>query len=411
MNILVILLDDVGVDKISAYGFAGSAPTPQIDALAHEGMRFDAAWATPVCSPSRAALLSGEFADRNEVGQVIFPADSVELPLDVVTLPEMLASARSPYMSAAVGKWHLSTLNSPSGSAHPLLQGFDRFAGSLNNISPHGERDPERSYASWERVGFDGTTKLESVFSTTKITDDAIDALTYLTEPFFLYVAYHAAHRPLMVPPANLTPGLTVDPNDENSLFVANVVAADAEIGRLLQALGNRRQDTLIFVIGDNGTPGYAKDAEGQDGTKGSLSEGGLRVPFIAAGPPVRHHGTSSALVSVVDVYATSMAVAGINLVPQGMEGLSLLPVFRNPSAPVHKVLYSEMRAPAGPGPWRSVNRAARDRSLKLVDLDGAVSVYRVNGFEETEIARDELTPPERARIVRLEETLKEHRR
>lgn len=411
MNILVILLDDVGVDQISAYGYAGSAPTPHIDALAAEGMRFDAAWATPVCSPSRAAILTGQFALDNAVGQVILPADDAELPTAIMTLPEMLDLSSVPWTSAAVGKWHLATMNSPSGPNHPLAQGFDKFAGSMNNISPHGERDPARTYTSWERVGFDGTIKLSSTFSTTQITNDAIEALDALREPFFLYVAYHAAHRPLMVPPPALTPGMVVNPESEGSLFAANVAAADTEIGRLVAALGDRREDTLIFVIGDNGTPGYAKDAEGMDGTKGSFTEGGLRVPFIVSGPAVKHGGSTSALVSVVDVYATAMDVAGVRRVPQPMEGLSLLPVLKNPSVPVHRVLYSELRGPPGPGPWNRVTRAARDRSLKLVDEDGVVKLYSVDGFNETLVDPATLSGIDRARVVRLEQTLKEHRR
>jgi arylsulfatase B len=411
LNILVILLDDVGVDQISAYGYAGSAGTPTIDLLAREGMRFDSAWATPVCSPSRAALLTGQFAENNSVGQVIVPGDNVELPLSVVTLPEMLDSSGTNWGSAAAGKWHLATLNSKSGVAHPLLQGFDRFAGSMNNIAPHGEKDLDRSYMNWERVGFDGSIAMSTTFSTTQITNDAIDALNTLQGPFFLYVAYHAGHRPLMVPPPNLTRGLTVDPNDEGSLFAANVTAADTEIGRLLAALGPRRKDTLVFVIGDNGTPGYAKEAEGQEGSKGSFTEGGLRVPFIAAGPPIRRRGTSSSLVSITDVYATAMDIAGVRAVPQAMDGVSLLPVFRNPSAPVHRVLYSEVRSPPGGGPWRSVIRAARDRSLKAVDDNGDVTLYRVNGFDEQPVDATALTPEEQARVARLEATLREHRK
>jgi arylsulfatase A-like enzyme len=412
MNVLIILLDDVGVDQISAYGYAGSAPTPEIDQLAANGMRFDAAWATPVCSPSRAALLTGQFASGNSVGQVIMPASTVELPLEVVTLPEMLDEASTPWASAAVGKWHLSTMNSPSGSSHPLVQGFDDFAGSLNNISPHGERDPSRNYYSWERVGFDGTVKLESTFSTTQITDDAIEAMRDMSEPFLLYVAYHAAHRPLSVPPAELLPpGMVVNESSETSLFAANVAAADAEIGRLVRALGDRRDDTLIFLIGDNGTPSYAKDADGMDGSKGSFTEGGLRVPFIASGRSVKHKGTSSALVSVVDVFPTVMELAGVKSPPQPIDGISLLDVFRNPSAPVHRVLYSELRGPPGPGPWNTVSRAARDRSLKLIDVNGDVSYYAVNGFTETPIDPKLQPLVDRTRIKRLEAALKEHRR
>jgi arylsulfatase A-like enzyme len=398
-NVLVVLLDDVGVDQIEPYGFAGAPPAPVIQQLADEGLRFDQAWATPVCSPSRAALLAGRWSDRTTVGAVILARMPAELPLEVATLPELLRRAPDRWSSAAVGKWHLSTFASPSGPEHPLLQGFDWFAGSLNNIGvpPVDAEEVPRSYVAWDRVGFDGEVALETTFSTTRITTDAVAALSVLPEPFLLYVAYHAAHRPLMAPP-----GAVVVRGDENELFALNVTAVDAQIGRLLDALGDRRERTVVMVIGDNGTPSHAKDGDGQDGAKGSFSEGGLRVPFVVAGPGVAQGRRTDALASVVDVAPTVLALAGVDLAPLDLDGVSLLPVLTDPTASVRERLYSETRSPPTGPPWRRVQRAARDRDLKVVDTGSGVRIFRVDGSAEAPVSRRELTSVEAARVRAL---------
>jgi arylsulfatase A-like enzyme len=403
-NVVIVVLDDVGIDQVTPYGYPGSPPTPNIQKLADEGIRFDQAWATPVCSPSRAAILTGEFADRNHIGSVILNHQDFELPLSVITLPEMLDQSGTDWSSAAIGKWHLATPTSPSGVDHAHKQGFDLFAGSMNNIAG------EHSYVSWDRVGFDGKTATETTFSTVQITDDAIYALGKLREPFLLYVAYHAAHRPLMPPPPEIVNGLQVDPADENAMFAANVTAADTEIGRLVAALGDKLDHTLVVVVGDNGTPGHAKDPDGMEGGKGSFTEGGLRVPFIAAGGPVKAQGATEALVSFVDLFPTLMELAGVKRVDQPLDGVSLVPIFTDLSATAHERLYSETRHPPEGPPWREVSRAARDATLKVVDIDGERTYYRLHGFDEKEVPRSALDGAEKKDVKRLEAEIDAHR-
>lgn len=410
-NVLIVVLDDVGVDQVSPYEYPGAPPTPTLQSLADSGLRFDQAWAMPVCSPTRAALLTGRMPQRNHIGAVIKAPSDDELPLDEITLPEMLARAATPYSSAAVGKWHLATVRSPSGVKHPLLQGFDLFAGSMNNIAVPVMVQPntERSFASWERVDYSGRLEVETTFSTTKIVDDAIEALGKLKAPWLLYVAFHAAHRPLMVPPAELTGDFPVNPDNERSLYAANVVAADHELGRLLDALGSQRDDTLVFAMGDNGTPTGAKDEDGQDGGKGSFTEGGVRVPFIVSGPTVSARGETAALVHVVDVFPTLMELAGVRSVDATLDGVSLVPILKDASVSVHKRLYTELRHPAQGPPWSGVERAARDQTLKLVVDDGGRKVYRIDGFEEQEVPESSLSPAEHRRIRQLALELGRH--
>lgn len=404
-NVLIVVLDDVGIDQVSAYGFPGAAPTPVIDSLAERGLRFDAAWAMPTCTPTRAALLTGRMPHRNRLGAVLFAnKDTGELPLDEVTIPEALGAAPTPYASAAVGKWHLSGPLSPSGARHPQLQGFAWFAGTLNNI-----RDGQ-DYALFNRVGFDGNLVDEERFSTVAIVDDAILALNRLPEPWFLYVAFHAAHKPLTVPPAELLRGFPVDPENPRSVYDANVVAADHELARLLDALGPALDRTLVVVVADNGTPRDVSEDDDLRGAKGTLHEGGIRVPLVMAGPPVAARGTTDALVHVVDLYPTLLALAGAPVGGRELDGVALRPVLADPAADVRELLYTEFRHPPTP-PWREVHRTVRDEGLKLIDDDGDRSIWRVEGYTERRVEAGDLSDDELERLDRLRDELKRHPR
>ena len=182
----------------------------------------------------------------NHIGAVIKANSTAELPLDEITLPEMLdrerhrTGLRPRSASGTSGPWR-----SASGTRHPVLQGFDVFEGSMNNTRcRHDGRRPtnERSYAAWERVGPTGRPTVDTTFSTTRIVDDAIAVLGDLPEPWFLYVAFHAAHKPLMVPPAELT--------GDSRWSILRTSAPSTpptwsprttSIGRLIEALGDRR--------------------------------------------------------------------------------------------------------------------------------------------------------------------------
>jgi arylsulfatase B len=415
-NVLVVVIDDVSVDQISTYGFADGAPTPTIDALADRGLRFDQAWATPVCSPTRAALLTGRLPVHNGVGTILF-ADRApyELPLDEVTVPELLALAPQPYLSAALGKWHLGTASAPSGTAHPLAQGFDLFSGTTENLR-QGD-----TYGSYENIGFDGGPQRAFRFSTTAIVDDALFAHAALEEPWFLYVAFHAAHIPLTTPPEALLDGFDVGgrggcgapPPSEHRLYQANLVAADHELGRLLAGLGDDLDRTLVVVVGDNGTATESQTDEDRaeaalQGGKGSFLEGSLRVPFVVAGPPVTARGSTQALVHVVDLLPTLGELAGAPEPPNALDGRSLVPLLSDPSAWVHEVVYTETRWPQAP-PWTAVDRAIRDDAYKIVDDHDERSYWRIDGFVDEEVDLATATDAERARFAALEAALLEH--
>ena len=188
-NVLVVLIDDVGVDKLQLYGSDLAPPTPTLDRLAAEGMRFDRAYAAPVCSPTRGILLTGNHPSRNELGWIVDTGNREGmLPLEAVTIPEALPDEWS---NSAVGKWHLAGPSAEHYLDHPNLSGFDWYAGSPGNPAYAGD-----GYYNWDR-NENGVITESPVYMTTDTVDTALERIATLEEPWFVYVAFNAAHGPL----------------------------------------------------------------------------------------------------------------------------------------------------------------------------------------------------------------------
>ncbi|MCA9492334.1 MAG: sulfatase-like hydrolase/transferase [Myxococcales bacterium] len=372
-NVLVVVLDDVGTDKVSSYAEVPNAPaTPRIDALGRQGVRFRNAYAYPVCSPTRAAILTGRYARRDGMGAIVRWQGKWELPLSEVLLPELLDASGTDWSTAAIGKWHLSGPNTPNAYDHPNRQGFDHFAGSLHNLY-FGEDDetegkvPGMDYFHWEKVE-DGSRREVETYATATTTNDALERLTTMREPWFLYVAYNAAHSPFHVPPGSVVGDGAPIPQR----YGAMMEDLDREVGRLVDGLpADQRARTLIVVVGDNGTPGQAV-LEPRDSrkAKGTLYEGGTNVPLIVAGPGVFGGGTTDALVHVVDLLPTVAEWVGVDPKRTGrpLDGVSFAPVLRDPtSAGARTTVYTERFGPAGPPPYRNESFAIRDDRYKLM--------------------------------------------
>jgi arylsulfatase A-like enzyme len=364
-NFVVIVADDFGVDLLGAYA-EGPTPacTPNIDSLASEGMLFRNAWAFPVCSPTRATLLTGRYPLRHGIGNAIEMNDA-GLPLSEVTLPEMLGVR---YDSACIGKWHLS---GTSGNLHPNQSGFSHFAGFL--------RGAVTDYSQWSKV-VDGHASVSTNYTTTDITDEAIAALGSMQSPWLLYVAYNAPHAPLHVPPASVCQAPTcattycgnLPPSPTpRQLARAMVEAMDSEIGRLLASLATVDPNAYVFFLGDNGTAGnVAQPPFVASHAKGSLYEGGVNVPFLVRGPRVAR-AECAALVSVADVFATLASLAGRDV--SADDSVSLVPCFHDPNASLRASVYAEAFTPnGGTLPHASHSRAVRDARYKLIRVSGA---------------------------------------
>jgi arylsulfatase A-like enzyme len=309
-NILLILADDFGADASSLYpAFAGSgaAALPRLAALAAHGVTFDNVWTNPMCSPTRAAVLTGLYGNRTGV----LTAGDV-LPSSTTTLFEYLAArSTSRYNMAVLGKWHLG---GRTGIQHVRDAGVPIFHGFLE--AQIGD------YFRWNIAHLDGTTTPTTTYATTAITDLAIDFLdqhhrTRPNDPWFAYVAYNAPHAPNQVPPTSLhrvdvgglAPGTR---SNSRAVYQAMLHAMDTEIGRLLDKVDLSR--TLVIFLGDNGTPERMKTEERMfRGGKTEVFEGGVRVPLIVAGAGVTRRGRDASLVVSTDLFATIGVAAGVS--------------------------------------------------------------------------------------------------
>jgi arylsulfatase A-like enzyme len=308
-NMILLIADDVGVDKIGAYGEHPSPPpTPNIDALAARGVLFRNAYAASVCSPSRAAMLTGRYPRRYGFGIHTGRHDTYELPLVELTLPEMLGRSALAYDHSAVGKWHLSTPRSPNAERHPLASGFNWYAGSLANLAK------QMSYFSWEK-NINGRLTYTNTYATTDTIDDALARVEAMRRPWFLWVAFNAAHRPYEEPPSSLHTRRDLEGVADR--FDATVEALDSEIGRLLRSMDPAvLAETTIIFVSDNGTAQAGVTPPWRSSrAKPTLYEAGINVPLIIAGPRVSAPGSEcAALVHVVDVFATVAEIAGVDL-------------------------------------------------------------------------------------------------
>jgi len=357
-NVLVILCDDVGYGE---FGFQGARdiPTPHIDSIARNGIRFTQGYvAATYCSPSRAGLMTGRYPTRfghefNSVGERIGLAQTE------TTIAERLKALG--YATAAVGKWHLGG----GPSFRPMRRGFDEYFGTLGNppsyFHPRGFID---SRASAEpRV-----VEEEGFYSTDAYADRAVDWIErHRDGPWFLYLPANAQHDPLEAPQKYLDrfPSIA-DP--KRRTFAAMMSALDDAVGRVLEkirALGQEEQ-TLIFFLSDNGGPTWQTTSSNGplQGFKATTWEGGVRVPFcvqwkgtLPAGKTYEHP------VIQLDILPTALTAAGARIDPAWkLDGVDLLPYLTgNRPDPPHETLY-----------WRFGKQwAVRHGDWKLVVASG----------------------------------------
>lgn len=352
-SVVILLADDMGVDAIAAYADDPLAatptrpfpPTPTLDGLCDEGVRFRTAWATPVCSPTRAAMLTGRYGFRTGVDKV----RGVSISATETTLP---GSVDVP--TAQIGKWHLGHGDDLGGISAPNRMGWDHFSGTLDNIG---------SYTKWTRVR-DGESQAMTGYATSVQVDDAIEWwAAHPGGPKVLQVSFTAPHAPFHEPPEDLgkASGSTV-----GQRYDAALVALDAEIGRLLEAVGD---EVVVVFLGDNGTPNDAiRGPFPKEKGKGSLFEGGVRVPMCARGPGVGT-GVHEGPVHAVDVFATAVSLVGGEL-PPDRDAIDLTPVLAAPGAePVREWVYTESDRSTEHSPAYDGGYALRDQRYKYARL------------------------------------------
>jgi arylsulfatase A-like enzyme len=334
-NVLLIVADDLGADSFPLTAGAGASvpPMPNLVALKNRGVLFSRAYGHPVCSPSRAAMLTGRHPFRTGIGAQLVGAASPQLQAAEFTLPEAFAANPSTgHALAMFGKWHLNA-GAATNDTPRTIGGWPHFAGSIAGALP--------DYSSWTKVT-DGVAAATTAYATTDAIDDAIDWIAERgSTPWFAWVALNAPHAPLHQPPLDLHGYDAVAATNRN-LYEAMCEAMDTEVGRLLAAV-DLAATTVIF-IGDNGTPqNVIQPPYTAAHSKGTLYEGGTRVPLIIAGKGVAGPNRSSAApVHCVDLYSTILELAGINVAAtqppaRTIDSRSVIPVLENRAeAPRH---------------------------------------------------------------------------
>ncbi|MEL6667946.1 MAG: sulfatase-like hydrolase/transferase, partial [Bacteroidota bacterium] len=373
-NVLLIIADDMGIDVTEGFGIPGDKPvTPTLDSLRQGGLAFSNCWATPQCTPSRAAIMSGRYGIKTGVMR---PPGNLD-PSFTSVFNQIRNESELDYSMAAIGKWHIE--GNQGNLDHPAEHGLDHYEGVYNAMVD--------DYYSWSKV-INGTTEEVDEYATTHFTDAAIDWIADQNQPWFLWLAHVAPHSPFHTPPDGL---YTTEPTDNRSRYFAMVEAMDHEIGRLLNSLDEEsKENTVIFFIGDNGTPGAISDYYPQGHAKASIYEGGLRVPLIAAGKNVDRMGeTESDLVQITDLYATILELLDIQL-PGGIHNsLSIKPLLECGDRSLREINYSDYEDD------NTLVWATRTQQYKLIeDENGNQEFYDVIAdiFELNNLI-DNLTP------------------
>ncbi len=343
-NFIIILTDDHGYGDVSTY-HESDVRTPHIDRIAAEGMLFTGMRANcTVCSPSRAALLTGCYADRVGVPGVIRtePPDNSWGYFDpsVRTLADELKKAD--YHTAIIGKWHLG-LESPNT---PTERGFDHFHGFLGDMMD--------SYTTHLRHGNNYMRRNEEVIepqghATDLFSDWAADYLRKRSkepdQPFFLYLAYNAPHFPIEPPGESLARVKARAPQleEKRARNVAFVEHLDDGVGRVLAALdetGLARNTVVVFTADNGGSLPHGQNNDPWRGGKQSHYDGGLRVPFMARWPGDIEPGSRSDCAGLVfDLFPTFLELAGVE-VPNGIDAVSLTPVLKGGTIDTPRDLY-----------------------------------------------------------------------
>jgi arylsulfatase A-like enzyme len=393
-NIVFIMADDLGYTDVGVFG-SEYYETPNIDKLATQGMKLTSYHHCQNCQPTRAALLSGQYAPRTgiytvgEIGRfewqtrTLRPVDNVTaLPLDKITIAQSLKKAG--YATGMFGKWHLGMKE----AEHPGQRGFD-----------------EAIESSGKHFDFRTTPKTEypkGQYLADFLTDKAVDFIQrHKDAPFFLYLPHYGVHSPIDAKPELIEkfkakPGVR---GHNNPTYAAMIASLDESVGRVMAELekqGLAENTVLIFTSDNGGVGGYVREGIKKKGDttdnaplrsgKGSLYEGGTRVPFIARWPGVIAPGSTTATPAIhVDIYPTLLEIAG-GAAPENypLDGESLAPVFRDAQASLKRdAIFQHFPGYLGadPGTWRTTPVGLIQQGpWKLMEFfeDGRLELYNL---------------------------------
>ena len=381
-NIVFIIADDLGWADVAFHG--GNAPTPHLDKLAREGVELTHHYVAPVCSPTRTGLMTGRFWSRFNVTT---PQNARALRWDTVTLPLALKSVG--YDTCITGKWHLGS--KPEWG--PNHFGFDHSYGSLaGGVGPWDHFYKKGPFSvTWHR---DEKLINEDGHVTDLITKEAIQWLGSRTEkPFFLYAPFTAVHLPVKEPAQWLVKVPAEITNDVARHYAACIMHLDDAVGRIIDTLERtgKRDNTLLIFTSDNGgstaenagqtyppddypkgnLPGNNKPLRNE---KGSVYEGGIRVPTIASWPGKLRNGKCEVPLHIADWMPTFCALAGYKAREDlKWDGTNIWPVLSDGVALPERALY-----------WTSPG--FKSRALRVGDMKLVVHAAKKDGEEKAEL-------------------------
>ena len=360
-NIVLILADDLGREDC---GFMGGKEirTPHLDKLAAAGARLDAFYVQPVCSPTRAALLTGRYPMRHglQVG-VVRPWAQYGLPLEERTLPQALKEAG--YATAIVGKWHLGHF---APEYLPTRRGFDHQYGHYNGALDYFSHIRDGGF-DWHR---DDKECRDEGYTTHLIAKEAVQFIGEQAgkKPFLLYVPFNAVHSPHQVPEQYLRP--YADLKGPRRKYAGMLAAMDEAVGQIVDAVEKAgiRKQTLFIFSSDNGgpQPGVVTDNGKYRAGKGTLYEGGIRAAAFATWDDHIKTGSSiSQPLHIVDWYPTLLGLCGVKAEqPLPIDGRDIWPALTGGKPSPHETILLNT-TPAGgairAGDWKLVVRRGED--------------------------------------------------
>jgi arylsulfatase A-like enzyme len=380
-NVVYIVSDDQGWKDVGYHG--SDIKTPNIDRLAADGVRLEQFYAQPMCTPTRAALMTGRYPFRYGLQTaVIASAQTYGLATDEYLLPQALKDAG--YSTAIVGKWHLGHADP---KYWPRQRGFDYQYGPLIGEIDYFTHETH-GVVDWYR---NNVVVKEEGYSTTLLGNEAVKLIEQhdMSQPIYLYLTFNAPHTPYQAPQEYLDKYQNIaDPS--RRAYAAAITAMDNQIGRVLSALDTKgmRSNTIIFFQTDNGgTRNKMFAGEGDTSKivipcdngpyregKGMLYEGGTRVIALANWPGHIKSGTTvEGMIHVVDMYTTVAAIAGASTAKaKPLDGLNVWPTLsEGKPSPRTELIYNiePFRAGVREGDWKLIWRAPLPPILELYNI------------------------------------------
>lgn len=384
-NVILIIADDLGKDYCAIYPDHGAnvVNLTNVNRLLPRGVVFNNAWSNPLCSPTRAGILSGRYSFRTGVGDVVDGGNN-KLNINENIIPKVL-NIYSPngISKACIGKWHVTTA-APAGYNYPTTMGFDHFEGSLTGaLGQPGQL--VTGFNNWTKI----TNGVSSTCTNYATTENVNNAISYInnqpsTKPFFLYLAFNAPHTPYHLPPANLISNTSLSGTQADitanpiPYFQAMTEAMDKEIGRFFDYLvaTGKWDSTDIIFIGDNGDDSLVAQS---NPSKGSIYQAGVSVPMIISGPDVVNpNRTNNSLVHTTDLFATILELFGDtnwqNQIPTTtVDSNSLLPILSNQATSIRPWEFTEIFKLS---PTSGDGKAMRNTDYKLMKFDDGTEKF-----------------------------------